>query len=101
MDGVWRGVKIGDRELEEEMANEAAEAPKAPHKYGGVVTNADEDTLLSLPHKFTTFEPIRMDKIKVSTEIMKDKIRWELRSREEREDRPWTEDLRFKEQDEK
>ena len=58
VDGIWRGVKIGDRELEEEMANEAAEAPKVPHKYGGVVTNADEDTLLSLPHKFTTFEPI-------------------------------------------
>ena len=49
-----------------EMANEEAEAPKVPHKYGGVVTNADEDTLLSLPHKFTTFESIRMDKIKVS-----------------------------------
>ena len=54
-----------------------------------------------MPHKFTTFEPIRVDKIKVSTEIMKDKIRWELRSREEREDRPWTEDMEFKEQDEK
>ena len=32
---------------------------------------------------------------------MKDKIRWELRSREEREDGPWTEDWEFKEQDEK
>ena len=25
--GLWRGVRIGDKELEEEMANEEAEAP--------------------------------------------------------------------------
>ena len=35
VEGVWRGVKIGDAELEEEMA---AEEAKAPHKYGGVVS---------------------------------------------------------------
>ena len=96
--GVWRGVKIGDAELEEEMAAEEAEAL---HKYGGVETNADEDALLALPHKFTTFENIQMDKIKVSTEIMKDKIRWELRAREEREDSTWTEEWEFQQQEEK
>ena len=91
VEGVWRGVKIGDRHLEEEMANEEAEAPKAPHKYGGATSNADEDALLALPHKFTTFESLHVDKIKVSTEILKDKIRWELRTREEeREGGPWT-----------
>ena len=102
VEGVWRGVKIGDKELEEEMANEEVEAPKAPHKYGGVTSNADEDALLALPHKFTTYESIQLDKIKVSTEIMKDKIRWELRTREEeREGAPWTEDWEFEQQEEK
>ena len=71
VEGVWRGIKIGDKDLEEEMADEEN---KAAHKYGGVESNADEDALLALPHKFTTFENIQMDKIKVSTEIMKDKI---------------------------
>ena len=66
VEGVWRGVKIGDKELEEEMTNEEVEAPEAPHKYGGVTSNADEDALLALPHKFTTYESIQMDKIKVS-----------------------------------
>ena len=102
VEGVWRGVKIGDKELEEEMTNEEVEAPKAPHKYGGVTSNADEDALLALPHKFTTYESIQLDKIKVSTEIMKDKIRWELRTREEeREGAPWTEDWEFEQQEEK
>ena len=98
VEGLWRGVRIGDNELEEEMA---AEEDEPPHKYGGVQTNADEDALLALPHKFTTFENIQMDKIKVSTEIMKDKIRWELRTREEREDSPWTEEWEFQQQEEK
>ena len=98
--GEWRGVKIGDRQLEEEMRNEEEEVDK-PHKYGGVQTNEDEDSVLALPHKFTTFEKIQLDKIKVSTEIMKDKVRWELRAREEREQRPWNEEWEFQQQDEK
>ena len=82
VDGEWRGIKIGDRELEEEMRDEEEDRP---HKYGGVQTNGDEDSVLALPHKFTIFEKIELDKIRVSTEIMKDKVRWELRAREERE----------------
>ena len=42
-----------------------------------------------------------MDKFKVSVEIMKDKIQWELIVREEREDSPWTEEWEFKQQEEK
>ena len=101
VEGLWRGVRIGDKELEEEMANEVEEAPKAIHKYGGATSSADEDSVLALPHKFTVFESIQMDKIKVSTEILKDKIRWELRSREEREEAPWTEEWELEQQDEK
>ena len=97
---MWRCVKIGDEELEEEMANEV-EAPKALHKYGGAMSSADEDSVLALPHKFTVFESIKMDKIKVSTEILKDKVRCELRSRGEREDAPWTEEWEFEQQEEK
>ena len=100
VDQEWRGIKIGDRVLEEEMRNEQEEV-RHPHKYGGVQTNADEDSILALPHKFTTFEKIELDKIKVSTEIMKDKVRWELRAREEREGRPWSEEWEFQQQDEK
>ena len=100
VDQEWRGIKIGDRVLEEEMRNEQEEA-RHPHKYGGVQTNADEDSILALPHKFTTFEKIQLDKIKVSTEILKDKVRWELRAREEREGRPWSEEWEFQQQDEK
>ena len=83
VDQEWRGIKIGDRVLEEETRNEEEEV-RHPHKYGGVRTNPDEDSILALPHKFTTFEKIQLDKIKVSTEILKDKVRWELRAREER-----------------
>ena len=101
VEGLWRGVRIGDKELEEEMANEVEEAPKAIHKYGGATSSADEDSVLALPHKFTVFESIQMDKIKVSTEILKDKIRWELRSREEKEEAPWTEEWELEQQDEK
>ena len=82
------------------MRNEQEEV-RHPHKYGGVRTNSDEDSILSLPHKFTTFEKIQLDKIKVSTEILKDKVRWELRAREEREGRPWNEEWEFQQQDEK
>ena len=42
-----------------------------------------------------------MDKFKVSVEIMKDKIQWELIVREEREDSPWTEEWEFQQQEEK
>ena len=56
VEGVWRGVKIGNNELEEEMA---AEEAKAPQKYGGVVSNADEDALLALPHKWRTSKWIK------------------------------------------
>ena len=42
-----------------------------------------------------------MDKFKVSVEIMKDKIQWELIMREEREDSPWTEEWEFQQQEEK
>ena len=97
VDQEWRGIKIGDRVLEEEMSNEE-EVERQPHKYGGVQTNADEDSILALPHKFTTYEKIQLDKIKVSTEIMKDKVRWELRARE---GEPWSEEWEFEQQDEK
>ena len=98
VDGEWRGIKIGDRQLEEEMREEDV---SRPHKYGGVETNADENSVLALPHKFTTFDNIQIDKIKVSTEIMKDKVRWELRSREEREGEAWTEEWEVRQQEEK
>ena len=70
-------------------------------KYGGVGTNPNENSILALPHKFTTFENIQIDKIRVSTEIMKDKVRWELRSREERDGEPWTEEWEMRQQEEK
>ena len=79
VEGLWREIRIGDRELEEEEMGD--EEVKEPNKFGGATTNAYEDALLALPHKFTTFESIKIDKIKVSTEILKDKIRWDLRKK--------------------
>jgi hypothetical protein len=97
VEGVWRGIKIGDKELEGGEEEELV----SPHNYGGVTTSAEEDSITTLPHKFTTFEPVQMDKIRVSTEILKDKMRWEMRAREERDGDIWTEELEFRQQQEK
>ena len=97
--GEWRGIKIGDRQLEEEMREENDDY--RPHKYGGVGTNPNEDSILALPHKFTTFENIQIDKIRVYTVIMKDKVRWELRCRQERDGEPWTEEWEMRQQEKK
>ena len=100
VEGLWRGIKIGDEELGT-RGGDVEEEGSHPHKYGGATTNEDEDAILKLPHKFTTYESIDLDKIKTSTEIMKDKIRWELRARDEREGEAWTKDWQREQQDEK
>ena len=98
-DSVWRGVRIGDRELQDELQVQQQEV--VPHRYGGILTTKEEDTITTLPHKFTTYEKIDIDKIKVSTEIMKDNIRWEVRERDGREGAARTEDWEFLQQEEK
>ena len=74
---------------------------QVPHRYGGVTTTRGEDTVATLPSKFKTYEAIKPINIKVSTKILKDKIRWELRGRLERKGEPRSEEMEFKRQEEK
>ena len=98
--GEWRGVKIGDRELEEEeeRRDRGERRTRPVLKYGTVVTSAEEDSLLSLPAKFSTYQAITLEKVEVALQVSMAKARWELQSRKERgegeaeEEQEWSED---------
>ena len=51
-----------------------------------------EEKAISLNPKETVRERVMRDKLAVASEVLADKIRWELRSREERDGADWTED---------
>ena len=61
-------------------------SPELPLIYGRVQLSEAEKAVLSLPHKFTTYEAIREEDIAVATEVMATKIKWELCSREDRKE---------------
>ena len=107
--GEWRGVKIGDRELEEEeeRRDRGERRTRPVLKYGAVVTSAEEDSLLSLPAKFSTYQAITLEKVEVALQVSMAKARWELQSRKERgegeaeEEQEWSEDWELAQQVEK
>ena len=102
--GEWRGIKIGEKELEEEEKTRGDDGKKPVLKYGGVETTQEEDSILNLPSKFTTFEPITTDKLEVDLSMAITKARWELEARRERgegEEQVWTEEWEAEQQEEK
>ena len=105
MGGEWRGVKIGDRELEEEEEERRdIERVKPVLKFGGAATSAEEDSLLVLPSKFAMYDPISVEKVEVSLQVAMTKARWELRSRRERgeeEEQEWSEEWEVEQQEAK
>ena len=48
------------------------------------------------PPKFTTYDKIDVTKVEIAAEVMADKMRWELRSIEERDGQQWSEDIELK-----
>ena len=108
IDGEWRGIKIGDRELEQVEKEKQEQIFKPVLKYGEVETTAEEDSLLSLPSKFATYEPVTKEKVEVALQVCLAKARWELRSRRGRVDenddqagQVWSEEWELKQQEEK
>ena len=47
--GKWKGINIGDKELEEEEVRRGEDGNKPALKYGGVVTTPEEESILKLP----------------------------------------------------
>ena len=102
IEGEWRGIKIGDEELEIEERTRGVNGKKPVLKYGGVETTKEEDSILNLPSKFTTFEPITKDKLEVALSMAMTKARWELKARRERgegEEQVWTEEWEAEQQE--
>ena len=97
VDRVWKGVLIGDAELEELKAKlELAEEKEVP-TYGGAEISDNLRTLLRLPPGMTTFEDLDDIKFNADLESMMIKQRWEERNKEERDGEAWTEDWEVKE----
>ena len=93
---VWRGVLIGDVELEELRLKLGVEKEKEVPVYGGAQISDNLRALLKLPPGMTTYE--KMDEIKFSEDLeaMMVKQRWEERNVEERDGEAWSEELEVK-----
>ena len=84
---TWRGVDISDDKLRQRFP------PISQPQYPTTVQLSESEKLvMQLPPKFTTYDKIEKNKLDVAGEVLADKIRWELRSREQREGQPWTEE---------
>ena len=97
--GVWKGVVIGDQELEaarEELGGGAKEQQEVP-AYGGASLTPQQKDLLRLPPGFTLYEQLQEKQTEVDMEVCMVKLRWEVRSKEGREGEPWAEDWQFNE----
>ena len=96
--GEWRNVQIGDEPLRrwQEARDMSNYQDIKALKFGGVTTTPDEDELLKLPPNFTTYDALKKEDIEVESEVLLTKIRWELRSQEERDGQPW--DLKWEEE---
>ena len=93
---VWRGVLIGDVELEELRLKLGVEKEKEVPVYGGAQISDNLRALLKLPPGMTTYE--KMDEMKFSEDLeaMMVKQRWEERNVEERDGEAWSEELEVK-----
>ena len=63
-----------------------------PLIYGGVELSEPEKVAIMLGPKFTLYDDISLDKMAVASEATCDKLRWEVRSRQERDGEAWSED---------
>ena len=81
------GILISDEKLTERF-----EAPVIQPLTGGQAVTRGKEKAISLNPKETVRERVMRDKLAVASEVLADKIRWELRSREERDGADWTED---------
>ena len=88
---TYRGVTISTEALEEIFDEEEEHQERPALIYGGVELTETEQNILKLGPKFTTYGRIDKVQMEAASEVMADKIRWEMRSREEREG-PWTEE---------
>jgi hypothetical protein len=101
LSGYWKGVAIGDLELEEfkvtgqgtaaSLGLELGSVTENPPVYGGVQLTDNQKALLTqCTPGFTTYE--RLDDIKMQheLEVMNVKIRREVKAREDRDGEHWT-----------
>ena len=93
VDGKFKDILISDEVL---IAQYGQHKPELA-VYGDVELSDAEKKIITLPPKYTTYEKI--DKINLATaaEVMSAKIRWEMRSREEKDFEPWSEESEWKE----
>ena len=89
-----RGVTISTETLKEIFEGDEHQETQALN-YGGVELSESEQKILKLGPKFTTYGKIDKVQMEAASEVMVDKIRWEMRSRQEREG-PWTEEEEWK-----
>ena len=97
--GIWRNIKFGDEALST-LQTDTNAGNEVAIKYGHVETSQDEEEFLKLPPKFTTYDPISIEKIDIEAEVLLTKIRWETMGRRERGGEPWSiqwEDNKLKE----
>ena len=81
--GEYKGVLISTERLEEKFEDPGNNVLN----YGDIELSEAKRKIMEKGPKFTTYRQI--NKVESASEVMVDKIRWEMRSRQER-DSPWT-----------
>ena len=84
----WEGILISEEKLRAKFEDPKIEAPN----YANIQLSEGEKKAAALGPKFTTYETITKHKIDVAAEVLVTKLRWESRSREEREGEKWSEE---------
>ena len=84
------GILISDEKLREKFDD-----PVILPLTGGQTVTRGEMKAISLNPKETVRDRVTREKMAVASEVMADKIRWELRSREERDGANWTEEWEY------
>ena len=85
VDRVWKGVLIGDAELEELKAKLDIDKVREVPAYGGAVVTENLKAILRLPPGMTTYEELDEIKFNADLEAMMVKQRWEERNKEVRD----------------
>ena len=81
--GEYKGVLISTERLEEKFEDPGNNVLN----YGDIELSEAKRKIMEKGPKFTTYRQI--NKVESASEVMVDKIGWEMRSRQER-DSPWT-----------
>ena len=97
VDRIWKGVLIGDAELEELKTKLGMNENQDVPTYGGAEVSDNLKAFLRLPPGMTTFEELDDIKFNADLEAMMVKQRWEERNKEERDGDEWTEEWEVKE----